>query len=172
MKPPIYVRPPADDERDRLEAGLRSKDLFVLRRCQIVLASARGVWVPTIAQTLGCNEQTVRNVIHAFNETGLDCLTKGSCRAHTIHRAFDADQAERLRALLHQSPRLFGHETSLWTLPLVATVSFDQGITKELVSGETVRATLERLDVRWRRAKNWITSPDPEYLRKKVPATV
>ena len=172
MKPPIYVRPPIDDERLRLEAGLRSKDLFVLPRCQVVLASARGEWVPAIALTLCCNEQTVRNIIHAFNATGLGCLTKGSCAAHTIHRAFDADQAERLRALPHQSPRLFGQETSLWTLPLAAKVSFDQGITKELVSGETVRATLERLNVRWRRAKNWITSPDPEYLRKKVPATV
>lgn len=161
-----------DDERDRLEAGLRAKDVFVLRRCQVVLASARGEWVPAIALTLGCNEQTVRNTIHAFNATGLDCLTKGSCAAHTIHRAFDADQAERLRALLHQSPRLFGLDTSVWTLPLAATVSFGQGITKELVSGETVRATLARLDVRWRRAKNWISSPDPEYARKKVPATV
>lgn len=166
------MRPPTDDERSHLEAGLRAKDLFVLRRCQIVLASARGDWVPAIALTLGCDEQTVRNVIHGFNDTGLGCLVQGSSVAHTIHRAFDLDQAERLRALLHQSPRLFGQETSVWTLPLAAKVSFAQGITAELVSGETVRATLERLDVRWRRAKNWITSPDPEYLRKKVRATV
>ena len=172
MKPPIYVRPPTDDERNRLEAGLRSKDLFVLRRCQVVLASARAEWVPAIALTLGCDEQTVRNIIHAFNDTGLDCLVEGSCVAHTLHRAFDAEQAERLRALLHQSPRLFGQETSVWTLPRAARVSFAEGITKELVSGETVRATLARLGVRWQRAKNWISSPDPEYLRKKARATV
>lgn len=172
MKRPIFVRPPTDDERSHLEAGLRSKELFVLRRCQIVLASARGEWVPTIARTLGCDEQTVRNVIHAFEDTGLDCLVPGSSVAHTIHRAFDAAQAERLRTLLHQSPRLFGQETSVWTLPLAAEVSFAQGITADLVSGETVRATLVRLGVRWRRAKNWITSPDPEYARKKAPATV
>ena len=72
---------------------------------------------------------------------------------------------------MHQSPRNFGKPTSLWTLPLAAEVSFDQGITATRVSGETIRATLARLGIRWRRAKQWITSPDPEYSRKKVLAT-
>jgi hypothetical protein len=46
-----------------------------------------------------------------------------------------------------------------------------QGITEDRVSAETVRATLERMGVRWMRAKRWITSPDPEYARKKGAAT-
>jgi hypothetical protein len=76
-----------------------------------------------------------------------------------------------LRALLHQSPRTFGHPTSLWTLELAAAVGFEQGLTARRVSGETIRATLQRLGVRWKRAKRWLTSPDPEYARKKAPAT-
>jgi hypothetical protein len=36
MKPPIFVRTLSKDERKRLEAGLRSSDAFVLRRCQIL----------------------------------------------------------------------------------------------------------------------------------------
>lgn len=40
MKPPIFVRPLSDAERETLKAGLRSPDAFVLRRCQILLASA------------------------------------------------------------------------------------------------------------------------------------
>jgi hypothetical protein len=47
-------------------------------------------------------------------------------------------------------------------------VSFEGGLTKEQITGETVRATLARLGVRWERAKRWITSPDPEYQRKKA----
>jgi len=77
-----------------------------------------------------------------------------------------------LRALLHQSPRNFGKPTSVWTLPLAAEVSFEQGMTQERVSGETIRATLARVGVRWKRAKEWITSPDPAYARKKGRATV
>jgi hypothetical protein len=76
-----------------------------------------------------------------------------------------------LREMLHRSPREFGKDTSLWTLALAAEVGFEERITKERVSAETVRATLERMGIRWLRAKRWITSPDPEYERKKGAAT-
>ena len=54
-------------------------------------------------------------------------------------------------------------------MEMAAEVSFEEGLTKERVSGETVRATLARLGVRWQRAKHWITSPDPVCERKKAP---
>ena len=167
MQPPIFVRRPSDGERQALEDGLRAAEAFVLRRGQVILASARGERAPQIARALGCDDQTVRNVINGFNAGGLAVLRRGSSRPHTIRPAFDAARAERLRALLHQSPRTFGKPTSVWTLELAAAVSFEQGLTPERVSGETIRATLRRLGVRWRRAKRWITSPDPEYARKK-----
>ncbi len=171
MKRPIFVRSLTDAEREQLEAGLRSPDAFVLRRCQIVLASSRGEWAPQIARSLGCNDQTVRNAIKAFNELGLDCLTKGSSRPHTIRPAFDAQGVERLRELLHHSPRSLGKLTSLWTLQLAAEVSFEKGLTSTRVSGETVRVSLARVGIRWQRAKHWINSPDPAYGRKKSLAT-
>ena len=59
----------------------------------------------------------------------------------------------------------------MWTLELAAEVSLEEGLTEGRVTGETVRATLERLGVRWMRAKRWIRSPDPEYARKKGGAT-
>jgi transposase len=160
-----------DAEREAVEAGLRSSDAFTLRRCQVVRASAQGDQAPAIAQALGCNEQTVRNAIHAFNRVGLAALRRGSSRPHTTQATFDAAGAERLRALLHRCPRAFGHDTSLWTLDLAAEEACKQGLTERRVTGETVRATLARLGVRWRRAKAWITSPDPEYARKKGGAT-
>ena len=170
MKRPIFVRPLSDAERETLEAGLRSSDAFTLRRCQILIASARGENAYQIAHELGCNPQTARNAIHAFNEKGLpEALRQGSKRPHTVHRAFQGpEQAEALRELLHHKPRKFGkHTRSVWTLDLAAEVSLEEGLTKEQITGETVRATLARLGVRWERAKRWITSPDPEYQRKK-----
>jgi transposase len=170
MKQPVFVRPLTDAERAQVATGLRSSEAFVLRRSQILLASAQGESAPQIARQLGCDDQTVRNAITAFNTQGLAALRKGSSRPHRTHAAFDLARGEQLRALLHQSPRTFGKPTSLWTLNLAAAVSFEQGLTPERVSGETIRATLRRLGVRWKRAKQWITSPDPEYARKKVPA--
>ena len=171
MQPPIFVRRPSDDEQQVLAEGLRAADAFVLRRCQVILASARGERAPQIARALGCDDQTVRNVINGFNAVGLAVLRRGSSRPRTLRPAYDAAQAERLRALLHHSPRTFGRPTSVWTLELAAEVSGAEGITATRVSGETIRATLRRLGVRWRRAKQWITSPDPEYARKKGRAT-
>jgi transposase len=172
MRPPIFVRALTKPERERLEDGLHAQDAYVLRRCQALLASARGEWVPRIAATLGCTDQTVRNIIHELERDGLDaCLTRGSSRPHTIHAKVDDVAAEQIRALLHRSPRTFGQPTSVWTMDLAAEVSFAEGITAERVTGETIRQAILRLGVRWRRAKQWITSPDPEYARKKVRAT-
>jgi len=151
--------------------GLRSADAFTLRRSQILAASARSEHVPQIARSLSCDEQTVRNAIHAFHEHGVAALVKRSCRVRTAQAAFSPLAAERLRALLHRSPRDFGHPTSLWTLDLAAEEAVRHGLTTARVTGETVRATLARLGVRWLRAKTWITSPDPEYARKKGGAT-
>jgi transposase len=171
MRSPIFVRPLTEVERQQVQTGLRSADAFTLRRSQIVLASARREPVPQLARELGCGEQTVRNAIHAFNTQGGAALRPGSARPHTIQAAFAPDQAERLRALLHQSPRTFGRPTSWWTLELAAQVSLEQALTAERVSGETVRATLKRLGVGWKRAKRWLVSPDPAYARKKARAT-
>jgi transposase len=169
MRKPIYVRSLTADESQTLQEGLRSSDTFVLRRCQILLASTRGQTARVIAETVGCDDQTVRNAMHAFNIHGLAVLTRRSCAPQrTPHAAFTAPQREQLRALLHQSPRTFGHPTSLWTLALAATVAYVEGLTARPVSGEAIRRALARLGGRWRRAKHWITSPDPAYGRKKT----
>jgi transposase len=169
MRPPIFVRKLSIDERERLKAGLRSKDTFTLRRSQMLLASSRGDEVPRIAENLGCGQQTVRDAIHDFNHRGLQALTPGSSRPKRIRATFDEHSAEAVRELLHRSPREFGRDSSLWTLEMAAQVSFEEGLTQRQVSGETIRATLARLlRVRWQRAKRWITSPHPLYERKKT----
>lgn len=79
MKIPLFIRPLTEDEQRQIQAGLHSSDAFVLRRCQILRASARGERAPAIARQLGCDDQTVRNVIHQFNAQGLaptGCATR------------------------------------------------------------------------------------------------
>src|SRR5260221_1404855 len=167
MRLPIFVRTLTEMERQALEQGLRSKDAFVLRRCQILLASARGERAPRIAEYLGIDDQTVLDALHAFNATGRQALQKKSSRAHRTRLVFAPSQTERLRSLLHRSPRDFGKPTSVWTLALAAEVSVAAGIAPTRVSGETIRQTLLRLGSSWERAQHGITSPHPGYARKK-----
>ena len=46
----------------------------------MLVANTDGHTTPTIACTIPCNEQTVRNAIHIGNARGLAALTSGSSR--------------------------------------------------------------------------------------------
>jgi hypothetical protein len=51
MRKPIFIRPLTEEEQQVVEHGLRSPDAFVLRRCQILLASARAERAPRLPNT-------------------------------------------------------------------------------------------------------------------------
>ena len=168
MHPPILVRKLSDAERTQLEASLRARNAFTVRRAQIVLLSAAGQPPRAIAAGLCGARQTVRNAIRAFNARG---LAAGSSRPKSAASVLARAKRERLRAILHQSPRAFGQAKSTWTLALLAQVAHEQGLSATVLSGETIRQALLRLAVGWKRAKRWLTSPDPAYARKKLAAT-
>ena|SRR5579872_634092 len=172
MKPHIFIRHLSEEEQQVLSTGLRSSDSFVLRRSQVLLASAHGETVPRIAQVLSCDEQTVRHAIHAFNQQGCAALHAGSSRPHHLATVLREDvTAEEFKTLLHRPPRDFGYETSLWTLDLLVKQCVRLGWMARPVSIETMRQALGRLGINWKRAKRWITSPDPLYQQKKRLAT-
>jgi transposase len=167
MKPPLFVRPISPEERQAIRAGLRSPEAFTLRRGQILAASADGQRPAQIARALGCAVQTVRDAIRAFHAEGIACLHRKSTRPHRTRLLLDPAGDRRLRDLLHRSPRDFGKPTGTWTLRLAAEACRERGLTDRPISTEAIRRALGRLGVRWRRAKHWITSPDPAYARKK-----
>jgi transposase len=171
MQPQLFVPPLTAVQQQRLQAGLRSPDAFTVRRCQILLASAQGQAPSAIARSLRCTTPTVRNALHAFAKDGLSCLRQKSSRPHSARPFLDQTYTDALKELLHQSPRAFGKPTSLWTLHLVAELCHARGWTPRPLSGEAIRVALKRLGIRWRRAKHWITSPDPAYARKKKRGT-
>lgn len=76
MAEPVRVRRLTDQEGQRLQQIVRrgSTSSVRYRRAMMVLASAGGNRVPVIAQLVQADEDTVRDVIHRFNEIGLACL--------------------------------------------------------------------------------------------------
>lgn len=171
MKPPLFVRELSAAERRALQAGLRSRQAFTLRRAQILTASADGLRPSAIAARVGCAVGTVHNTLHAFAAEGAGCLAEKKRGPKDARPVLDAAQADPLKGLLHQSPRRFGKARSTWTLDLLADVSFEQGLTPRRLSHEAVRQAVKRLGHGWKRAKQWITSPDPAYARKKKVGT-
>lgn len=171
MKPPLFIRPLSEEEHQHLQDALHTTDAFSLRRAQYLLASARGQKPSEIAKTYGGCEQSVRNVLRAFADRGLDCLKPKSRRPNHAPAELTGAKLERLQHLLHQSPRTFGKNTSLWTQTLLAEVACEEELTQAQVSHETIRLALKRLGANWKRAKHWLTSPDPQYTLKKSGAS-
>jgi transposase len=164
----LYARKLTKQERGGLEQGLRSTTALTVRRCQILLMSADDQLSPQqIADRLRCSDQTVRRTIHAFHQRGMACLKPGSRARKDDQRAMDDQGRTRLKEIIRMSPRSFGYETSLWTLELLAEVSFKEGLTTWQVSADTMSRTLRAMGVNWQRAKQHINSPDPAYAVKK-----
>lgn len=167
MKASLYVRELTDNERSALAQGLRSDDGFCVRRCQILLASGGQEKPKQIATRIGCTAQSVRNVIHDFEVRGLACLQAGSNQPHSSEPVLTASKRERLQEIIHQSPRVYGKAQSTWTLKLLAEVCKAEGLSETELSAPTLLDAVVRLGSRWKRAKQWIVSPDPLYELKK-----
>jgi transposase len=153
----------SDAERAQLEASLRSRSAFTVRRAQIVLLSAAGQPPRAIAAGLCCARQTVRNAIRAFNADGLAALAAGSSRPKSAAPVLDQAKLEQLHALLHQSPRAFGQAKSTWTLGLLAqvahaaTAALSQEAERDRAVGRDDPPDAVAPGGELKRAKRWLT---------------
>jgi hypothetical protein len=132
-----------------------------------LLASARRQRAQGIAAQLGCDDQTVRNAIHAFNAWAGDFAAWVVCAPSYAACHLRREQLQTLLTKVHgplAGIPVCGHCS--WQ-----PVAFAKGMTPRPVSGGATRQALAALKTRWKRAKHWITSPDPAYVRKKNSAT-
>src|SRR3954465_2066485 len=76
MAEPVRARRLTDQEGQRLTQIVRRGrgSSIRVRRATMILASASGTPVPAIARLVAADEDTVRDVIHAFNQRGLAAL--------------------------------------------------------------------------------------------------
>lgn len=163
----LYVRELTSEEQQALKGGLRSASAFTVRRCQILLQSARGHKAAQIGQQLQCSDQCVREAIHAFEREGLACLEEKSHRPHSASFAFSPEALACLPDIVATSPRAYGQEHSLWSLQRLAAVCYQEGLTQRLISYETMREALQRAGIDWKRARKHLQSHDAAYPLKK-----
>src|ERR1700750_445051 len=76
MAEPVRARRLTDEEGRRLLKIVRrgKHGSIGMRRAMIIMASAAGTLVPAIARLVAADEDTVRDVIHLFNQKGLAAL--------------------------------------------------------------------------------------------------
>ena len=80
MSEPVRARRLSSDEGRTLQQIVRRgrRDSVRFRRAMIVMASSSGTPVPAIARLVAADEDTVRDVIHAFNAKGMTALSAAS----------------------------------------------------------------------------------------------
>jgi transposase len=166
-KKAIFVRKLRGEEEKVLKKATCSADACEMKRAQIVLASSQGLTTTGINKRYGYSTEYARKMIHRFNKQGVSCLKRKSSAPLTIKSVFDRDKCEKIKKIMHKNPRGFGKASSIWTLTLMAEVLYEEGETPRQMANETLRRAMKKNGVNWKRAKDWITSPDPQYEIKK-----
>ena len=164
----LLQRSLSEEERAVLASWQRSpKRVAFLRARTILLAESEGS-ASEIARVLGVHPQTVRETLRKFESAGLAGVEPMPHPGRS--RIFGEPQAEVLIELLHDSPTAHGGPDERWTLATAA-----RALARELgvhgVSVFTVHHLLKRRRFSWQRAKQWLTSPDPQYAFKKSGVT-
>lgn len=179
MAEPVRARRLSEDEGRRLQQIVRrgKHGSIRVRRALIIMASASGTPVPAIARLVAADEDTVRDVIHAFNERGLAALdpqwaggrprlisdediafivTTASTRPKTLGMPFTRWSVRKLGAYLSGS---FRHTEPGRAGPV-------QPARRVRIGRERLRQVLHDHDVTFQRTRTWKESTDPDFDAK------
>jgi transposase len=163
---PVRVRRLTDQEGQKLQQIVRrgSTSTVRYRRAMMLLASAGGNRVPVIAELVQADEDTVRDVIHRFNEIGLACLDPQWAGGRP--RQLSDDDEDFVIATATTRPVKLGQPFTRWSLrKLVAYLRKVHGRVIR-IGREALRSLLARRGVTFQRTKTWKESPDPDREAK------
>lgn len=131
----------------------------------MLLASAGGSTVPAIARLVQADEDTVRDVIHKFNEIGFACLNPRWAGGRP--RLLDRDDEDFVVQTATTRPTALGKPFTRWSIRKLADHLRRNHVRPVLVSGEALRCLLARRGISFfQRTKTWKESPAPNFDAK------
>jgi transposase len=133
------------------------------RRAQAIWFSSQGQPVREIAKLLSVSERSVRSWLAAWRKEGLDGLRDKAIPGRSP--SLSPEQAAEMVEVTRQSPASVGLDGHTWNCRLLSEWVDDTFHVR--LSDEWVRQLMLRHGMRFRRPKLVLTSPDPDYARKK-----
>lgn len=162
MAEPVKVRRLTDQEGQRLQQIVRrgSTSAVRYRRAMMILASAGGDRVPVIARLVQADEDTVRDVIHRFNEIGLARLDPQWAGGRP--RLLSPDDEDFVIQTATTRPTKLGQPFTRWSIRKLA--AFLRKVHGRVIhiGREALRMLLARRGVTFQRTKTWKESTDPD----------
>jgi transposase len=162
----VRVRRLRPYEQKKLHRLKRQKGNAVnSRHSRIILLSRGGVRNRDIATRCDCSPQWVRQILHRFNEHGLDGITWYPWMAGAGKTSrFKVDVVAQIAEIALCSPvALIG--MTRWSLRKLRAYLIEQKVVAS-IGREQLRVLLHRHGIRWRRTKTWKESKDPEFVQK------
>jgi transposase len=135
-----------------------------VRRATIILASSSGTPVSAIARLVAADEDTVRDVIHAFNERGLAALDPQWAGGRP-RRISNADVAF-IVATATTRPETLGLPFTHWSVRKLAAYLRRNHQRVVRVRRERLRQILRESKISFQRTRTWKESSDPDKDRK------
>lgn len=165
MNDQVKVRTLRPYEKIKLRRLKRQKRNAVnSRHARIIMLAVGGMANRCIAPLADCSVQWVRQIIHRFNDDGIDGITWYPWFQVRSARVFTAAIREQIAEIALCSPiALIG--MSQWSVPKLRQYLVEQKIVAH-ISIRWLGEILRRYKVRLRRTKTWKESTDPLFVEK------
>jgi transposase len=165
MKDTVKVRRFRPHEKIKLRRMKRRRRNAVnSRNARIILMSSGYLSNAAIAKMVDCTPTWVRQIIHRFNDYGINGITYCPWFQGRSARVFTSDICDEIAAVALSSPiALIG--MTQWSLDKLRQYLIEQKVIAH-ISIRWLGEILHRYGVRLRRTKTWKESTDPLFVRK------
>jgi transposase len=162
MAEPVRARRLSDQEGQRLQQIVRrgKHGSIRVRRAMIIMASASGTPVAAIARLVAADEDTVRDVVHAFNEKGLAALDPQWAGGRP--RLISDATVQFIVTTATTRPEKLGLPFTCWSLRKLAACLAAHPSCPVRIGRERLRQILHERRISFQRTRTWKESADPD----------
>ncbi|MGP7998475.1 MAG: IS630 family transposase [Streptosporangiaceae bacterium] len=162
MAEPVRARRLTDQEGQRLQQIVRrgKHGSVRVRRAMIIMASASGTPVTAIARLVAADEDTVRDVIHLFNQKGLAALDPRWAGGRP--RLISDEDVDFIVAAATTRPEKLGQPFTRWSLRKLVTYLARNPARIVVIGRERLRQILHARGISFQRTRTWKESADPD----------
>jgi transposase len=158
----VRARRLTEEEGRRLQRIVRrgQGESIRVRRAMIIMASASGTPVPSIARLVAGDEDTVREVIHSFNQIGLAALDPRWAGGRP--RRISPAEEEFIVKTARTRPEKLGRPFTHWSLRKLASYLTSGPQHRVRIGRERLRQILHAHHITFQRTRTWKESTDPD----------
>lgn len=154
----------ASSDLETLLYHVKNGNIRERNKATTILARKRRISNALIAKILHASRYTTRRYFKIYSEAGPAVLFLRQWQRSAARSEGLKIKTKRILELLHHKPNSFGINRTSWT-QLTLSQAYQQHY-NETISWQTVGRLIRKIGYKWSKARQVLTSPDPEYREK------